>query len=437
MQGVSTGVLVKPPPANISGKTVRVLLYLMFIMGSSLIMAGEFEAGFSKVAITPVAHKDVVDTLQSGPKTVGDISDPIYARALILSDGLSRIAFISLDLMFIPSMVYAELLEGLREQSSFNQIFLSITHSHSGYVGNNNYGALKGKIVSAIEAAGAKLQAVKIGASEGTLDEAYNRIVRHTDDSVEMLWTNPARKPNRSVDQSVGVINLQKINGETLVNIVNYSAHPVVTMDLNNVVVSADYPGQLANSLKQQGEGETLFVLGAAGDVNPYDADTKPTALSLEKSNQLGERLAAEVIEIVRGINNYQAHGNFSFDNLRYVLPVIFEPSDIDAVPAEINTLILTDNIALASFSGEFFNEFGERIKLQSPINHTFFLGYTNGSLGYMPTLEAVQFGGYGATAGELWVDNKTGESQINDAIESLQTQYQIRSGILSSEPGP
>jgi hypothetical protein len=395
-------------------------------MSHSLINAAEFTAGISKVAITPVAHEDIVDTLRAGPKTVGKISDPLYVKTLILSDGLSRIAFITLDLMHIPPVVYADLLAHLRGGNAFNQIFLTVTHTHSGYMGNNDYDVLKEKIVFAIKMADANLQPVEIGVAEGQLDEAYNRIIRKPGSSTEMLWTNPTRQINRDVDQSVGVVNFRKLNGETLVNIVNYSAHPVVTMDLDNVVVSADYPGQLANTLKQRGEGETLFFLGAAGDINPYDADTKPTALSLEKSSELGEKLASEVIKTIRAIKSYQTNGRFSFDNIRYSLPVI-KSGERDQVPAEINTLMLTDDVALASFSGEFFNQFGLTIKQQSPTKHTFFLGYTNGSLGYIPTQEAVLYGGYGADINDLWFDADTGKIQIDDAVKSLNRHYQAR----------
>jgi len=403
---------------------MKLLLCALFIMSSSSIMAGAFKAGISTVAITPIAHKDVVDTLHGGPKTVGNISDPLYAKTLILSDGHSRIAMINLDLMYIPPAVFSELLKDLREKNTFDQIFLSITHSHSGYVGNNDYDALKEKLMAGIKTANANLQAVKIGAGEGSLDEAYNRIIRHSDSGAEMLWSNPDRKKNRPVDQSVGVINIKKENGQTLINLVNYNAHPVITMDLHNPVISADYPGQLANSLKQHGEGDTMFFLGAAGDVNPYDADIKPTTLALERSKQLGERLATEVIKNINTIKDYQTHGRFSVNNLTYSLPVI-KKTDMETVPAEINTLLLTQDIALASFSGEFFNQFGATVKEQSPAKHTFFLGYTNGSLGYIPTNEAIKFGGYGAESKDMWFQAGTGEKQINDAMQSLNSQYQ------------
>ena len=407
--------------------TLRLLLYVVFIMTSPLSVAGEFKAGISTMAITPIADLDVVNTLEAGAKTVANISDPLYAKTLVLSDGHSRIGMITLDVMYIPPAAFTDILSYLRAQSPLNQIFLSITHSHSGYVGNNNYELLKEQLLAAIKAANDNLQPIKIGATEGTLDESYNRIIRHSGTSAEMLWTNPDRKENRDVDQAVGIINLKKSNGETLVNLVNYNAHPVVTMDLNNVVISADYPGQLADSLKQRGEGETLFLLGAAGDVNPYDADTKPTALALDKSKELGKKLAMAVINRISDINDYQSHGRFSIDNLRYSLPII-KKSEWQVAPAEINTLLLTKDIALASFSGEFFNQFGVMVKQQSPSKHTFFMGYTNGALGYIPTKEAVQYGGYGADSDDLWFDAGTGEKQVNDAIESMKALHQARS---------
>jgi len=412
----------------------KLLLLAIFIISSFSVIAGEFQAGVSTITITPEAHKDVVDTLQAGPKTVGNISDPLYAKALVLSDGHSRIGMISLDLMHIPPAAFRRLLTDLREKCTFEQIFLSVTHSHSGYVGNNDHEALSEKLVAVIKAAEANLQTVKIGAAEGTLDEVYNRIIRRSSGEAEMLWTNPERKNNRNIDQSVGIINLKKSNGETLVNIVNYNAHPVVTMDLNKVVISADYPGQMAKSLNELDEGETLFFLGAAGDANPYLAGAKPTSQALANSKELGAKLAAVVADSIQNIQDYQTHGLFSFNNVRYSLAPK-KISKVESVAAEINTLLLTKDIALASFSGEFFSQFGLALKQQSPVKHTFFLGYTNGSIGYIPTEEAVQFGGYGAEKNDLWFEVGTGKFQINKAIESLMTQHQKRKTEINSGP--
>jgi hypothetical protein len=88
---------------------------------------------------------------------------------------------------------------------------------------------------------------------------------------------------------------------------------------------------------------------------------------------------------------------------------------------AAVNTLLLTDDIALASFSGEYFNAFSSRLASASPAQHTFFLGYSNGGLGYVPTIEASDFGGYGADPADISVQVTAGRDHIDLAISSLK----------------
>jgi hypothetical protein len=50
---------------------------------------------------------------------------------------------------------------------------------------------------------------------------------------------------------------------------------------------------------------------------------------------------------------------------------------------------------ALVAFPGEPFAEIGARVKAASPFAHTFFSGYANDYLGYLPTSEAYADAGY------------------------------------------
>jgi neutral ceramidase len=263
------------------------------------------------------------------------------------------------------------------------------------------------------------MQAVEIGASSIAVDEAYNRRIHHNSTmkkGVEMLWVNPERKANRAVDTALGVIHLRTLAGAPLVSIVNYSAHPTVTMDLNKVVVSADYPGALSRTVSNELGGEVLFLLGAAGDVNPYDSDTKPLKLAVEKSEQLGRKLATTALAAIKSIKSYTRQGGLSYTKENFSNPT-----------AEVSALILAPDIAIAALPGEYFNDFGEQLKAKSPIANTFFAGYANGSIGYVPTEVAAKLGGYGAdlTSPDSQVAADTGQRHIDAIIKMLVKQSQ------------
>ena len=61
---------------------------------------------------------------------------------------------------------------------------------------------------------------------------------------------------------------------------------------------------------------------------------------------------------------------------------------------AEIQAIRL-DDIAIVSVPGEPFAEMGLRVKAGSPFKHTFFVGYANGTIGYIPMREDYPLGGY------------------------------------------
>ena len=181
---------------------------------------------------------------------------------------------------------------------------LSVTHTHSGIFDHNKLDSLKAKSVKALALALKNVKPVEIGASSIVVDEAYNRRIHHRN-SVEMLWSNPKRHANRPVDNALGIIHLRALNGDSVATIVNYSAHPTVTMDLENVVVSADYPGAIASYISKELGGDSLFLLGAGGDVNPYASDTKPLKLAIQKADDLGNKLGAGAVLAIESIDNY------------------------------------------------------------------------------------------------------------------------------------
>ena len=172
------------------------------------------------------------------------------------------------------------MLEVFYKQHDFDYVTLSVTHTHSGVFSENRALTLNHTIIDTVLVTGNNLTAVKIGAAQTTIDESYNRIV-HQADGIVMLWTNPKRIKTRPVDNTLSVVHFKILDEQPFLSWVFYNAHPVVTMALNDVVISADYPRQIAKVIRQNLDSHVIFSLSAAGDVNPYDANTTPIALCI------------------------------------------------------------------------------------------------------------------------------------------------------------
>ena len=74
-----------------------------------------------------------------------------------------------------------------------------------------------------------------------------------------------------------------------------------------------------------------------------------------------------------------------------------------DSDPVNIRLgLVMINNIALAGVSGEVLTAIAQRLKRQSPFNHTVMVTHTNGSSGYIPNDAAFEPVSYEVTASRL-----------------------------------
>jgi hypothetical protein len=67
----------------------------------------------------------------------------------------------------------------------------------------------------------------------------------------------------------------------------------------------------------------------------------------------------------------------------------------INMVKLPIRFLKINGDVAIWSAPLELFNEISNEIRNRSPFPFTFYFGYTNGWLGYLPTAKAWEHGGY------------------------------------------
>ena len=81
-------------------------------------------------------------------------------------------------------------------------------------------------------------------------------------------------------------------------------------------------------------------------------------------------------------------------------------------------------DVGIVGLPGEIFCEFGMDIKRHSPAKHTMVIGLANDAIGYIPTEEAFEHGGYESTPGVTMYVKGTGEKITRSAIKQLNKLF-------------
>lgn len=259
---------------------------------------------------------------------------------------------------------------------------------------------------------------------------------------------------NGKTDDSLAALTMQLKRSERRGMIVFFALHPTA-LGVHLRVVSPDFPGALKETLrKQAGVESVMFINGAAGDVRPnlVGNDGEFREGSIHDMERIGNTIASALIaatstpislsDLPLSIESRELSMSFvenlsatDFDrHAERHAKMIRELEDRedsaardgqdrhinrlaaerefakwahqmeqarrrDALPTEFRTRISVlgfGSIAACVFlPGEQFTDTALRIKGASPFDHTVVCGYANGAAGYVPTAEALRFGGY------------------------------------------
>ncbi len=232
----------------------------------------------------------------------------------------------------------------------------------------------------------------------------------------------------------------------------NYACHPVV-LGSDNRWVSADFPGVACSALERVYGGDfvALFLQGCCGDLNPVRRG------NFEIAEWAGRIVAAEVLRAAEKVPGASPWASLKALAKKVDLPLAPLPprEEVEAllesgvewirdwakealqvlergkpqkgsVKAELQAFRLTEEVALVALPGEIFCALGLAIKRDSPFSHTMTVGYANGCVGYIPTREAFEEGGYEpAQAFCLYglqpFDPSVGERLTEEAVKLLR----------------
>lgn len=420
-------------------KTRMGLLGFVMLVAAAICSGGQLEVGVATVDITPEVGVDRMRSMSGVSTLVENVHDPLTAKAIVFKNGEQSVALVSMELIGFSPVNQVRIRKEVAAKTGITNVITSVTHTHGS---GSPEEAISEKIieraVNAVVEANNGSEPVSIGYGAGVLNGGYNRRVINADGTVDMLWNNSDRKKTAPVDDEIGVILIQRVSdGSTLATLVNYAVHPVISMNFDELIVSADYPGAMARKLEARLGGTCIFYMGASGDINPYDADMFRFATAEQTFtaiDQLAEALAVEIETVANGIETSHSDVTLDFDS--YYLNMADRkngPHGDKERSVEVDTFLIDKRFAFVSIPGEIFVELGLDLKERSPAEATFLLACANDYFRYIPTIKAAGEGGYGATSGTQ-LEVGAGELMIHQAIVSLKHQM---NEVKPLEPRP
>jgi len=214
--------------------------------------------GFSKRDITPSRHSWLAGYFP--PHLSLDVNDKLWIKSLAFKDGNGNsFVIVSCDLIGLLPNEKKEIVK-LVKTIDENAIFITTTHTHSGpdtigYWGVPPFSGRDEKYIKFL-----RIQIAEV------IDESVNNLKSgHVRFSKTILLNYTVGTENNDPDKTVSVIQAFLNSGKP-VTLVNFAAHPNV---IKSYSISADYIYYLEQKLNKLTGGETMFVAGAIGGVNP------------------------------------------------------------------------------------------------------------------------------------------------------------------------
>tara|TARA_R110002072_G_scaffold297437_1_gene470277 strand:+ start:12402 stop:13748 length:1347 start_codon:yes stop_codon:yes gene_type:complete len=420
-------------------------------------VTSNLQAGAAKVDITPDVSQglDVV----GHRRKVFKVRDPLRAGVLVLNDGETKAAIVTLDTIGAWDEMVVLARERIQQLTGIpaGNVMVTASHNHSG-PGFNPESAwgrdLIDRLGVAAKNATATMSPVSIGYGEDRIGFSINR--RKVIDGRAVVRLNP-EGPN---DPRVKVLRFDDGKSLTPLAVVMHAVcHPCFftwgdkgTMPYPNGYpkLSADFPGEAQSFVEMIYGNKTssLFLQGCAGDIRP-NLPGYPYRCADEADIQwAGRDLGSAVVRsLARGVTREQLRDRSSYYAIRVASTKVSLPGKQGRVTAELMAMKIGPYLML-TMPGEPMVEYGFR--LEQAIEDRaipIIVGYANGNIGYIATADAYEVGGYEPNASRLLPEAETiildelgqlADRVIGDVFESFSKHpkdVQKREEFKKSEP--
>jgi hypothetical protein len=225
--------------------------------------ASPLEVGFAQAEITPKvdakSKKPVYLAGFGNNRKATGVNDPLFARAAVLSDGKTKIALVSVDLVgFFHGNV-----ENVRKAlPGFDYVLVSSTHNHEGPDTLGLWGPKR--LESGVDPDYLALVEKKIVESVKSADKNRKAVTARIGSVAEPDLVHDSRLPIVKHDELVALHFRDARTKKNAGLIVQWNCHPE-TFGSKNTLVSADFVGYTCSYLTKKMDYPVLYLTGTVG----------------------------------------------------------------------------------------------------------------------------------------------------------------------------
>lgn len=268
--------------------------------------------GFGKREITP--EPGTFGSLRLSPtKRALSVRDPLFATAMFLRSGETGLLVIALDVVGVSELTVERIAADASRRTGVapDRVMVAASHTHQGPETQGEEpeidiapildGVVNGATDAAAQAV-SQAQPVRIGwgtcaAPEATKNRFHARL-----------------GTEGPVDPTVDILRVESTDGTLLGTLWHLGAHATTAM-LADFVISADYPGVVNRMLEDAMGGVSLFLNGAAGNINPVLGER-----SFQQCETVGTHVAQAILAALPGIR-CTAEAATAADSRRVTVP--------------------------------------------------------------------------------------------------------------------
>lgn len=412
-------------------KLIIAAVTLLFVAPAALAAqsgaaSAPFRAGAARIDFTPAQL----------PRNMVGVLDPIFVRALVLDNGTTRAAMVSVDAGSVSNDLFAKVSARAAQELNIpaTQLMISATHTHS--VPFQAAANAEEKIMQGLRESVARLQPARVAWGTG---QSHINVNRDRVDPVTNRWWEGPNYDGVS-DKTVAVVRVETPAGQPIAVYYNYAVHAVLTGTLDKI--SGDIPGATSRYVEASlgGDAVALWSSGAAGDQNPLyfnqtyelreiriadyakrgedisnamppggtgmDRNNPRVQLLMKQQEQLneamGQMLGEEILHVMReSLVKSPVDATIRGAESRLTCPARRRTDTgrggnpgtyVEGGEASIRLGALRiGDIYIGAVDGEVYNAIAQRLKRESPFKHTMMSTLTNGSAptGYIPSDDA------------------------------------------------